>query len=321
MRTENFDTVQPYALYLRIRPWAAHDFDVQVGRVPPTFGAFARRAYPSDNPLVGYPLAYQYLTSLRADALPVSADELLRKRSLGWLVRYSVGDVAAAPGVPLVTAFKWDTGIQAHAGVGVVSATASVTAGTVSAPRFHDDNNGRQVAGRVELRPIAGLIAGTSLARGPFVSQSAAWAATGDGHTEDLTQSAWGTDVEYSRGYYLLRFESIVSAWQLPLVSTAPQQATLDAPLRAISTSFEGRYKLRPGLYAAARYDRLTFSDVVASNETAPWDAPVSRAEVGLGYSLQRNVLVKVSFQHNARDGGVLPRHANLGAAQVVFWF
>ena len=50
--------VRPYALYLRIRPWLNRDFDIQVGRVPPTFGAFARRTYANDNPLIGYPLAY-----------------------------------------------------------------------------------------------------------------------------------------------------------------------------------------------------------------------------------------------------------------------
>ncbi len=124
--------------------------------MPPTFGAFARRTYASDNPLIGYPLAYQYLTSLRPDALPATADELLRKRSLGWLLRYSVGNQSLDRGVPLVSAFRWDTGVQAHAGAtnGLINATASVTTGTLSNPLFHDDNSGRQLAGRVEVRPV-----------------------------------------------------------------------------------------------------------------------------------------------------------------------
>src|SRR6266851_1413472 len=64
VRTENLGRVRPYAFYLRIKPWTARDFDIQVGRVPPTFGAFTRRTYANDNPLVGYPLGYQYLTTL-----------------------------------------------------------------------------------------------------------------------------------------------------------------------------------------------------------------------------------------------------------------
>jgi hypothetical protein len=322
IRSENFDHFRPYAFYLRIRPWMARDFDIQVGRVPPTFGGFSRRMYANDNPLIGYPLAYQYLTSLRPDALPASADELLRKRSLGWLVRYSVGEPAPAPGVPLVSAFKWDTGVQAHATTGIVSATVAVTTGTVSNPLFRDDNDGRQLAGRVELRPVAGLIIGTSAARGPFVAQSAARAARGDARTDGLTQTAWGGDVEYSRDYYVLRWETIVSAWRLPVATTPPQQRPLDGPLSAVSTSIEGRYKLVPGLYVAARFDHLGFSEITGvSAGTQPWDAPVTRVEVGGGYSIQRNLLLKLSYQHNARDGGVLQRSANLAAAQVVFWF
>jgi hypothetical protein len=320
VRSENFDQVRPYALYVRIRPWTARDFDIQVGRVPPTFGAFARRTYAADNPLIGYPLAYQYMTTMRADALAANVDELLRKRSTGWRFRYSVGEAAAGGGVSLVSAFRWDTGVQVHATSGILSAAASVTAGTVSNPRFRDDNSGRQVAGRVELRPVSGLVAGASLARGPFLGRAAARAASGnvaDGHDKEFTQTAWGGDLEYSRDHYLIRFETVGSAWRLPAVAmpALPQQ------LDAVSTSIEGRYKLRPGLYAAARFDHLGFSKVVGTEETLPWDAPVTRVEVGAGYSLQRNLLLKLSYQHNRRNGGRLVRGADLGAAQLVFWF
>ena len=321
IRTENLGEVRPYALYLRIRPWTTRDFDIQVGRVPPTFGAFARRTYANDNPLIGYPLAYQYLTSLRPDALPASADELLRKRSLGWLVRYSLGEPASDRGVPLVSAFRWDTGVQAHTTVGMLSATASVTAGTVSNPLFSDDNHGRQWAGRVELRPATGLVLGTSLARGPFISQAAAQAALGDGRDAQFMQTAWGGDAEYSRNHYLLRLETIVSRWQIPVVPAPASQLALQTPLGALSTSVEGRYKLRPELYVAARFDHLGFSDETSTTATLPWDAPVTRIEVAAGYSIQRNLLLKAAFQHNDRDGGVLQQVAHMVAAQLIFWF
>jgi len=320
VRTENRDDIEAYALYARIRPWTARDFDIQVGRIPPTFGAFARRTYANDNPLIGYPLAYQYLTSLRPDSLPAHADELLQKRSLGWRLRYSLGSSTADRGVPLVSAFRWDTGVQVHAGAGSVRATVAITAGTVSNPLFFDDNSGRQIAGRLELRPVAGLIAGVSLARGRFVADSAARSALGEvpsASGDAFAQTAWGSDVEYSRAYYLLRFEAVVSAWSLPIVK-APAIAN---PLRATSTSIEGRYKFMPGMYVAARFDHIGFSDITGSTSTAPWDAPVTRVELGTGYSIQRNLLLKVSYQHNTRDGGLLRRVENLGAAQLVFWF
>src|SRR5436305_931296 len=75
VRSENTKRMIPYALYVRVRPWVNRPFDVQAGRIPPVFGTFSRRAYGSDNPLIGVPLAYQYLTALRPDALPASADD------------------------------------------------------------------------------------------------------------------------------------------------------------------------------------------------------------------------------------------------------
>jgi len=316
VRDENIETLRAYALYLRVRPWVDRAIDIQAGRVPPTFGAFARRVYPADNPLIGYPLAYQYLTSLRPDALPWNADELLRMRGRGWLSSFSIGDQTPQNGVPLMSAFRWDTGVQLHAASNVVDGTVSVTTGTLSNPRVTDDNSAPQVAARLSAHPIPGLVVGVSAARGPFVSSTAARGAVGDGHDRSFTQTAWGGDVEYSRDYYLLRAETIWSEWRLPALG-AP---VIDVPLTALSTYVEGRYRLRPGLYVAARVDHLGFNDIVGSSGPQSWEAPVNRVEAGVGYSLQRNLLLKVSVQHNTRDGGRVTS-ATLPAAQIVYWF
>jgi hypothetical protein len=82
----------------------------------------------------------------------------------------------------------------------------------------------------------------------------------------------------------------------------------------------EGRYKLRPGLYLAARVDHLGFGQVATETGSRTWEAPVTRLEVGGGYSIQRNLLLKLMLQHNQRDGG-RTRTAYLGAAQLVYWF
>ena len=316
LSTENGDHPEAYALYLRIRPWIDRPFDVQVGRVPPTFGAFGRHVYSTDNPLIGYPLAYQYLTSLRPDALPLNADELLSMRGRGWLSQFSIGNREPDAGLPLVTAFRWDTGVQVHTASALVDLTAAITAGTLSNPLFKDDNSGQQIAGRVTVHPIAGLLLGASAARGPFVSNTAARGAVGDGHDGAFTQTAFGGDVEYSHAYYLLRAEAVLSEWKVPLVG-AP---VIDTPLRALGTYVEGRYKIRPGLYVAARADHLGFSEVTGSLGPQTWDAPVTRIEIGGGYSIQRNLLLKLSCQHNTRDGGRVTG-STLASAQLQFWF
>jgi hypothetical protein len=316
LRSENGGGPRAYGLYLRVRPWVRRDVDVQIGRVPPTFGAFARRTYAADNLLIGYPLAYQYLTSLRPDALPANADELLRMRGRGWLSNFSVGELAADNGLPIASGFRWDTGVQVHAASPRVEGAAAVTTGSLGNPLVADDNSGKQVAGRVAIKPIPGLIVGASGARGPFLTRDAVRAVPAAARHGSFTQTAVGGDVEYSRDFYLLRVETLVSEWRLPRVA-AP---AIDRPLRAVATSAEGRYKLHPALYVAGRFDHLGFSTVRGTNQAAPWDAPVSRTEVGIGYSIQRNLRLKLAVQHNRRDGGRV-RRLNIGAAQLIFWF
>lgn len=314
VRTENWDELRAYALYLRVRPWRGKAFDIQAGRIPPVFGAFARRPYGPDNLLIGYPLPYQYLTSLRVDAIPAVPDDLRQMRGRGWLASYPIGSPAWAPGVPLVSAFRWDTGVQARVRGSRADASIALTNGTLSNPRLGDDNGGRQIAGRVTVRPVIGLEIGASAARGAFLSRDATRPLNGLS-PDSFTQRAFGIDAEYSQGHWLARGEVIRSAWNLPTVTGRDQ-----GDLGALAVTVEGRYRLRPGLYLAARVDRLHFSSLHDNAGSFSWDAPVTRIEAGAGYSLLRNVIARLSYQHNWREGGRVRRQGFM-AAQVVYWF
>jgi hypothetical protein len=313
IRTENFSTPEAYALYARIRPFPRRRFDVQVGRIPPTFGGFPRQTYGRENPLIGYPLAYQYLTSLRADALPASVDELLRMRGRGWLASYSIGDTRAARGVPLTTALTWDTGVQVTTGWKAIDVTAAVTNGSPSRPLVSDDNDGKAVSTRVVIRASPAWSIGGSYSRGAFVGRRALAAAQApDG---DYAQQAVGVDAGYQAGHLSIRAEAIGSSWHIPLARTEN-----GLHLRAGSLSLESRYAFVPGAYAALRVERVTFDRVAASNGRSAWDAPVSRVELGGGYYIQRNLIARGSLQFNQRTGGRV-ESSRLAAAQLLFWF
>jgi hypothetical protein len=309
---------EPYALLVRVRPWLNRSFELQAGRIPPAFGGFLRRSYGRHNPLIGYPLAYQYLTTLRADALPRHADDLLERRGTGWYTGYNVGSAGWTHGVPLISAFRYDTGVLGRyaSASNRVELLGSVTTGTLSRPRVRDDNGSPQVAGRVVLRPLTGLVAGLSAARGAFLANDVTYALSEGGRASEYAQRTLGADVEYSRGYAVVRAEWVHASWRLP----ALEEPALTDALGAGSLSVEGRYTLAPGFYVAARADRLWFSTVSGTYGSAPWDADVSRLEAGAGYSLIRNVIIKGSYQYNRRDGGRV-RRAHYGAAQLVLWF
>ena len=61
VRLDHGRVLEAYGLFVRVRPWPSRRFDIQAGRIPPTFGAMSRTAYGSSNILIGQPLAYQYL--------------------------------------------------------------------------------------------------------------------------------------------------------------------------------------------------------------------------------------------------------------------
>jgi hypothetical protein len=315
-RTENGDGVRASALFVRWRPWRDRTFDVQAGRIPPIFGRYARRGYGSDNPLIGWPIAYQYLTTLRPDAVPRTADTLLAIRGRGWRVVYDSTTPARA-GVPVSSVFRWDTGLQVRAGRGTLEGAIAVTQGTLSNPRVDDDNGRKQVVGRLTWAPRPSLSLGASGAWGRFLADAAMRDVAG-GREGD--QQALGADAEVSSGYWIVRAEIISSWWRLPALASPP----IESALRATAASLEMRYRLRPGLYVAARGERLGFSSLEGTlfgGRATSWDAPVGRVEAGLGYSLGRRVLLKASWQYNERDSARPRRVGRLAAVQVSTWF
>ena len=307
IRSDNFDVPEPYALYVRLRPWRDRAFDIQVGRIPPVFGAFARRRYDIGNPLIGYPLTYQYPNTTRPDSAPTELSQVLLQRGGGAKVRYPIGGRELMVGLPMVNPLRWDTGVQVMLGHDPIELGVAVTQGTISNPRVRDDNSGKQLAARLGLRPAFGWVLGVSGARGEYVTDDVT-SITGDtGY-----QTAFGFDLEFSRNYFVLRAETIWSQWDAPTLETGA--------LGGLGFYIEASYKISPGFYVAARVDRISFDHVDSADGAITWDSSISRIEVGAGYYFHRQLLAKVSYQYNERDAGRLTTRG-IPAVQLLFWF
>ena len=316
VRLDQGHVLEAYGLFVRLRPWPARRFDIQAGRIPPTFGAMSRSSYGSGNILIGQPLAYQYLMSIRPDALPATNDDLLDMRGRGWQSNFPVGNIAEAPGLPMVNTSHWDTGVQVHGLSGSFEWTGAVTAGSLSDPRFRDNNTGRQAAGRLVARPTVALALGASASRGAWLNRNIDDAVAGVDAGNRSRQTAFGGDAEFSTGPLLVRGEVIRSTWTLPPIATL----ALTDPLAATSMLVEGRYKIAPGFYLAMRGERMDFSRITGEHGPDTWEARTWRFETGVGYSITRNIQVKASWQRNERDGGRVRRDSLL-AGQVLYWF
>jgi hypothetical protein len=316
VRLDHGQYFSAYALFVRLRPWPERRFDIQAGRVPPTFGAFRRTVYAYDNLVIGQPLAYQYLMTLRPDSVPRTADDLLRTRGNGWLVGYPVGSSELAPGLPLFNSNRYDTGVQVHAVNGPVEWTGAVTTGSLSDPQLTDNNGRPQAVGRVTLQLGPAVRLGASGARGAWLDESLNDDLPSGETASEYRQSAVAVDAEVSAGRWLGRAEWIRASWRLPTLG-APLIAD---PVEAESVILEGRVKLWPGLSLAARADGLWFSNLAGSTATLEWEAPLRRFETAVTYAVRRNIGAKLAWQRNHRDGGRV-RHDSLLAGQIVYWF
>ncbi len=316
LRLDHGEYLSAYALFVRVRPWPDRRFDVQLGRVPPTFGAFSRTVYAYDNVVIGLPLAYQYLMTLRTDAVPRTADGLLAQRGNGWRSGFTVGSAERGPGVPLVNANRYDTGVQVHGVNGPFEWTTAITTGSLSDPRVSDNNGRPQIAARATWQLGPAVRIGASGAHAAWLDESLAPALPDGDDPSRYRQAAYGVDAEASAGRWLFRGEWLHASWGLPAIA-AP---LITEPVATHSVILEGRVKLWPGAAIATRADWLDFDDLTGSTQTLPWEAPVQRLESALSMALLRNVTTKVAWQVNRRDGGRI-RHDSLWAGQIVYWF
>ena len=188
--------------------------------------------------------------------------------------------------------------------------------GNAVQPAVSDDNGGRQIAGRVALHPIPGLILGGSGARGRVRQPD-----RGARGARRNRRGRLHADRVGRRRRVFARLLSAPVRNRRQRLDAAAVERDLPQAAAAGDRHVGGRpLQIRPGLYVAARLDHLGFSEIATGLTAQTWEAPVTRATVGGGYSIQRNLLLKAEFQLNTRDGGRV-QNVSLGAAQLVFWF
>jgi len=317
LRVEDL-SVSAAALFVRWRPFGTETLEVQAGRIPPVFGAFPRRAYGRDNAVLGTPLAYQYLTSLRPDALPAIVDDLLRMRGRGWQPSYPIGSSAVAPGLPLVSASKWDTGVQVTYHQAWLQLAGAVSRGSPAAPVVRDQNDGLAISGRAAAMLPGGVVLGVSGARGQWIDDSVLALVSPGGHPP-ASQSVFGVDGEAGFEHWVVRAEWLHSAFELPIVLAHEPNRTI----RAHSGFVELRYRPWARWQFGVRVERLLFGPVYGTLELQPpqaWEAKVDRVEGVLGYRVTRHVELRGGWQENWRDGGRVHQMGYPTAALMV-WF
>ena len=295
-----------------LRTWARYtliagegaDMHLQLGIIPTPFGSFTERSYSTTNPLLGYPLMYHHFSSLRSNQLPADNADLLGHRGQGmteYFTGYAGSGAAPRAGLPMVYDSCWDFGGGVLGSLWRLEYLVAVTQGTLSDPRTNavDTNDGQQLAVRLGYVPFPGLLVRTSYARGPYLDESVAPDLAVGQRVEDYLQEIVGLAVEFEHRHLAVVGELAANRWESPhIVDGVGRAQDLDVN----GFYLEGRYKLSPGLQAAARYSGLRFGDIddgTGSGRRVGWDRDADRFEVGLGYWLTDGVLGRLVGQLN----------------------
>lgn len=300
---------------------AKADLHIQAGKAPAPFGTFAARSYSDKNPLVSTPLMYHYFSSLRTNQLPANNRDLLLHRGQGQADAFLApgfkggGAFVRINGSPMIYDACWDVGVAAIGSVWRVEYAAAVTQGALSSPRFKggDNNDGKQVAGRLGFIPLTGLMIGVSYARGPYLDSAVKDSVRARGaKVEDFHQEIVGADLEYSIRHFKMIGEFAANRWEVPKITDGRGQR---ANLANYGGYLEGKYAFWFGLYGAVRYDRVAFGkidDGTGAGTMVAWDDDLRLWEWGLGYYLTDGVIGKVIRQDY--------RYTRPGASNESFW-
>lgn len=276
---------------------------VEAGKFAAPFGNFLPRRFAPQNFVYGYPLFYEYRTSLSSGQFLPDHQALLGAR----------GHTNPEAGLQMLARNAYFTGARFFGKLGAVGYHLGLANGAPSNPAYVSESKRLMFFGRLHLQPAIGLTIGASAANGGYLNNAVVKSAHPDLKPEKYAHTLAGVDVEYSRGYFVFFGEGVWSRWESPFIRDH---------LEALAFSAELRYKILPRLFVAGRYGRIRFSEIVDDRDldaAEPWEFPVWRLESAAGYNLSRHALVKAVWQIN-RTGDNDPAD-NLAVLQMTVFY
>jgi hypothetical protein len=270
--------------------------NLQAGKFGLPFGNLGERWFPRKNPLFGLPVIYEYRSSL-SDYLTTEAKQIAYR--------------GRGQGMRLLDYGMYDLGAMLFGSFDIFDYAVAVTNGTVSDASFLcvNYNSVLRMVVRLAATPMTGLTIGTSYAWGAYLYEPDKPPARNI-NVNDYRQRAWEVDLEFSRGHFVLDGEAVYNMWPVPL-------ETRDEDFTVFGYHVEGKYTIMPRVYLALRVGGLQFGDALLGQVVQPWDYNVTEVEGGVGYFIDRDVLLKLVRRETRIDGGTWPKD-NLTVLQLT---
>lgn len=292
-----FDNYQvwTYGAYLRLSNILGRNLNLNIGLIPNPYGSFGPRTYADQNPLIGTPLVYNYHSALSLKRSLTSVDSLRSIRGKGY----------ANGGLPILYDFCWNSGIEIYGSKGNIDWSLGALSGSVSKPTRALEKDLPQLTGKVSFYFTPEFSLTLSGFAGPYILKYP----DRSFNVNDFLNTGGGVSWHYMGEYIDVYSEVFGARWEQPNYEA----------LNAGGGYLEIKYKFTPQGYIAGRGEAMRFSEIDFGQDfgTKSWDYPVNRYEVGLGYKIDRAVIVKLVLQAT-RSLATDELNDTIGAVQIT---
>jgi hypothetical protein len=303
---KNFDARLDEYL-LRWTPLNDSRLNFQFGKFATVVGSWVQRHDSWQNPLITAPLPYENLTPVSDDDIPNSPADFLARRH--------VSDIKDS-WLPVIWGPAYTTGWSVFGTIGKFDYALDLKNVALSSPPYSwalSDSLWRYptVSGQLGFRPAPAWNHGVSFSVGPYLAPEASGDLPRGKSVSDYNQVTLGYDVGYARQRWQWWGEVFLTRFEVPNVGNADVAAYY----------IEAKYKINPGLFAAARWNQELFGTVnngTGGQET--WGHDMYRIDLALGYRFTRHLQSKLQYSFGHRNAS--PQQGEqLIAAQVTLKF
>jgi hypothetical protein len=266
---------------LRINPWEADCFDLQIGKFATVIGNFVQRHLSWENPFITAPLPYENLTAISDAAVPAG----LRDFVSGFVFDENHNN-------PLVWGPSYTTGASVAGKVGKFNYAVEVkNSALASRPKSWDATeigfDHPAFNGRIGFRPNQAWNFGVSAGNGPYFRPEAAATLPVGRSIGNYRELLLGQDISYALHHFQLWAEFYEVRFQVPRVGNADTFAYY----------LEGKYKFTPQLFGAMRWNQQLFATVPdGAGGSARWGHDLWRIDTSLAYRFTAHTQLKLQY-------------------------
>ncbi|MES2475552.1 MAG: hypothetical protein V4640_07210 [Verrucomicrobiota bacterium] len=267
--------------------WRVFDdarLNFQFGKFPTAFGAWSGQHDFFDDPFLSAPLPYSQIIGINTRNPSANTPAAIAARHQGSAPAFST--LSKDQWASVIWGPDYASGASAFGATEFLDYALEIKNSALSA---HPDSWGGTdfsdptLTGRFGFRPDAAWAFGLSASRGPWMEENAPGI-----ERDDFMQNTLGLDARWAHHNLIVSGEAVLSEFETPAAGD----------LRTAAWYLQARWKVSPGFWLASRFGRITANE----SNGVPWQPDVWRAEIGTGWRLTSDLLIKAGYSYTTGD-------------------